>query len=424
MRLTKRSRQREGLVATMIRTQVVNRASRSLLRVQRTERRALVIYRSIDRIPGCAAILALTLLALPAPVEAQAIVKVNDDVYFRFGINIAAQADWQQIPNSAGTETIGYQQNLFVRRARLLTGGQVARDVSFFLQLDSSNIGKNKAPGSAFTPAVSVLDALVQWKVATEFQPQAGLFYVPLGRTTLTGSASNLTLIGGPSSFLSSSATQSTTMRDTGFGATGYLLDSRLQYRAGVYQGERQAGSRNAFRYAGRVQYEFFDADLGLLNLGYIYPGTNLGKKKIVAVGIGSDNQGDYHAYTADVFADIPVGAQDKVKGGDAVTGSLSWFHYDGGSRFASLPRQNDYLLEAGFLFASVKLQPFLQLHAQDFSDPASSSKNTRQYEVGMHYYVHGLNLKVSGAYTRLVPKASASPATNQLTFQLQCFYF
>jgi hypothetical protein len=365
-----------------------------------------------------AAIAALAVALLPAPADGQATIKASDTTFMKIGILLQSWADWQEVADASGTDTIGYQQNLFVRRARFQVAGQIAKDLTFLYVLDSSNIGKNKAAGTTLTATISTLDAFVVWKLAPEFQLQGGFFYVPLGRSTLTRSSSYLTLDAGPTSFLASAPTQSSSMRDTGFGVMGFLLGDRLQYRAGVYQGERLAGSKNPYRYAGRVQYEFFDTETGYLYQGYLYPGTNLGQRKILAIGAGSDNQGAYHAYAADIFADIPVGQ------GDAVTGSISWFHYDGEIRFPTLPRQNDYLVEAGYYVSSITLQPFLQFHAQNFSDAANDSKNSRRYQAGLNYYVSGQNLKLTAAYTWLVPKLSTAPATNQVTIQLQIFYF
>src|SRR5215831_5690720 len=55
---------------------------------------------------------------LPAPAAAQIVVK-NEDVTFKFGVQGQLWADWTQ--DSTGTQ--GYQQNYYLRRARLIFGG-------------------------------------------------------------------------------------------------------------------------------------------------------------------------------------------------------------------------------------------------------------------------------------------------------------
>src|SRR5512141_580062 len=72
--------------------------------------------------------LALLLALLPAVANAQAIIKVNDNVNFRLGILLQGWADWNGVSDTAG-KTAGFQQNLFLRRARFWFGGQVAKDV-------------------------------------------------------------------------------------------------------------------------------------------------------------------------------------------------------------------------------------------------------------------------------------------------------
>lgn len=356
----------------------------------------------------------------PAPARAQAIIKVSDTVNIKFGFQLQAWADFQELTNATGTDTInGYQQNLFIRRGRFIVAGNLAKDVTFFFLTDVPNLGKNKSSGTALSSGFIVQDAFVQWKVANEFQLQGGFFLVPLGRATLASTSTFITLDAAPAGSISNAATQSSGFRDTGFGATGFFLKDHLLYRAGVFQGERQPGSRNAFRYAGRVQYDLFDTETG-----YVYTGTNLGKRKVVAFGLGSDNQGDYHAYTADAFADIPVGPGDAATGRDAVTGQFGFFHYDGQTRLPGVARQNLYLFEAGYYCKTLKAQPFFQFQRQDYSDSVNDGRTNNRFQAGLNYYVSGQNLKFTFAYTRVVPNLSELAATNEFTVQLQAFYF
>jgi hypothetical protein len=82
-----------------------------------------------------AALLIGTLGALPA--QAQVVVKVNDDVNFKLGVLGQFQADTIDNPEPEPNTS-----NLFVRRLRLMFGGQVAKNVSFFVETDAPNLGK------------------------------------------------------------------------------------------------------------------------------------------------------------------------------------------------------------------------------------------------------------------------------------------
>ena len=286
--------------------------------------------------------LAAVAILAPAPAAAQAVIKVNDNVNFKFGFQFQGWADWQQSATTGGTA-----QNLFVRRARLLVGGQVAKDVTFFFQTDSGNLGKvNPATGVKQTNTGFVIqDAWISWKLNDAFILDAGHFLVPLSRNILQSTLSFFTLDISPTSTVMAGPTQTNGLRDNGFQAKGYLVDGgRLEYRAAVMQGVRDSASQNSFRTAGYLQYNFFETERG-----YVFAGTNLGKKKVLNVNGGVDVQKDYKAYSGDVFATIPVAK------GDEVGGQVQWIHYDGGDFLKTIPEQDDVLVEAAYYLSKVE---------------------------------------------------------------------
>src|SRR6185436_3947362 len=88
---------------------------------------------------------------------AQATIKVNDNINFKFGTLIQAWADSAEI----ATDPQGYANNLFLRRIRFLVVGQITPTVSFFYETDNPNLGK--AP-KALRPGFITQDAFVEWK--------------------------------------------------------------------------------------------------------------------------------------------------------------------------------------------------------------------------------------------------------------------
>ncbi|MBK8598335.1 MAG: hypothetical protein IPP07_13845 [Holophagales bacterium] len=352
---------------------------------------------------------AIAALLAPAPAEAQAVIKVNDNVNFKFGFQFQGWADWTQ-----AAATGGYAQNLFVRRARLLVGGQVAKDVSFFFQTDSGNLGKVTNGVKATNTGFIIQDAWVSWKIDDAFILDAGLFLVPLSRNILQSTLSFYTLDISATSTVMAGPTQTVGLRDTGIQAKGYLVDGgRLEYRAAVMQGVRDAASRNSFRTAGYLQYNFFEKEKG-----YVFAGTNLGKKKVFNVNGGFDLQKDYKAYSGDVFASIPVAK------GDEVGGQVQWIHYDGGTFLSALPKQDDLLVEAAYYLSAAKVQPFLKYESQKFANDIDKAKDQDRFGGGLNWYVSGQNFKVTAQYLRIEPKSSTVKATDQFTIQLQGFYF
>jgi len=355
--------------------------------------------RSFARVAAAAG----ALLLVAATASAQAEIKVNDTTGFKLGVLLQPQAD--------GTEdaTGGYDQNLFLRRARVLLGGQLARKVTFFLETDNANLGKVVGASKEISTGFTLQDAFVEWKVADEFIVGAGLMFIPLCRNCYESAGTLLPVDYGASSFLESGPTQSVVSRDTGFQARGYLAHNRLEYRVGAFQGARESASRNSFRSAGHVQYAVLDTEFGFFTTG-----TYLGKKKALTIGGGYDVQSDYKAFSGDAFLDHPVGAAG------AVTLQADFIHFDGGRTF-NLPRQNDLLVEGGYLFTKARVMPWVKLETQRLSAGASAGDQNR-FQGGLSYFHQGNNINVKAGYGIIDPKVGKN--LHLFTVQLQIFYF
>lgn len=335
-------------------------------------------------------------------------IKVGDNANIRFGIMLQPQADWTQEPVSGG-----YQQNLFLRRARLIVSGQVAKDVFFFLQTENSSLGKVSAAGTkVISSGFQILDAVAEWRIAKEFNVWAGLIYVPTSREALKSSSTEFMLDASAYAYTATGALAGTGGRDTGFLARGYLLEDRLEYRVGVFQGLRDSASRNPFRSVSRLQYNFLDKEVYNLPA---YPGSNFGSKKILALGAACDFQKDYKGFAADLFADIPTSF-------GSVVGIALGQWWDGGVTLPTLPKQNTFSVDLGAYFKGSKLGPWVRYEQRTYSDSANASKDEKRYLVGLNYYVLGNNLNLKAGYGRVDPKVGNS--TNQFTIQLQAYYF
>jgi hypothetical protein len=355
---------------------------------------------AIRRIAACA-LAALLIGALPA--RAQIVIKGDDDVNFKLGVLGQFQADTISNPGAELNTS-----NLFARRLRLLFGGQVAKNVTFFIETDAPNLGKTITGVKDIQPPVLVQDAYAEFRFADAFMLDAGLMFIPFSRNGLQSAGTLLPIDYGAYTFSDSAPTQSTTGRDTGFQARGYVAGNRLEYRIGVFQGVRNADSDNPFRYSGRVQYNALDTESG-----FFYTGTYLGKKKILAVGAAFDMQKDFHGYDADAFFDHPLGP-------GALTAQFDYNHYDGGDTLTTLPKQNDVLIETGYLIRALKLTPVVQIARQDLTD--QSLGDTTRVAAGANYWWSGHNANVKALYTRIAPTGLGTQ--NEFTLQLQMFLF
>jgi hypothetical protein len=368
-------------------------------------------------------------LLLSGLASAQLVVKVNDDVNFRFGTLIQTWADWTQDPNSGG-----YSQNIFLRRVRFLLLASVAKNVSLFYQTDNPRLGNAGTNGNKIVnTGFLTLDAFCEWKIAGDvLMLDAGLFIVPSSRNALTRASNYLAFDIGAFAVLGNSLEQGIQTRDFGAGVHGYLGNERLEYRLAALDGRRQssaepappgsAGSRNPYRIAGRLNYDFFELEHGdTLISKYVYAGTNLGAKKVVAVGAWGDGQGPYKAYGADFMFDWPI-----VR--DAVTVTGDYQHFEQDITNPTLPKQNDINVDGGYYFDAFKLQPFAVYQKQNFSDEARKTQNQQRYGGGLNWYLSGNNLKFSLLYERIVPATKPVTAkikdTNRVAIQLQAYYF
>jgi hypothetical protein len=334
---------------------------------------------------------------------AQAQITVNDDVNIKFGVLGQVQAD--ALENSADDD---YARNFFLRRIRLLVGGQVAKNVTFFIETDAPNLGKTGSTGKAISPSVIVQDAYGEFAFSRTVMLDAGLMFVPFSRDSLQSAATLLQIDYGSYTFSQSTPIQSINGRDAGFQGRGYLADNHLEYRIGVFQGLRDTASTNGFRYTGRVQYNVLETEDG-----FFYTGTYLGRKKILAVGGAFDAQQDYHAFDVDVFVDHPAGP-------GALTGQFSYNRFDGDVFLTTLPKQNDIQLEVGYFLKSAKITPVLQYVQRGVVDTTTGDES--RVSIGLNYWWVGHNANVKGAYTRINP--SGLKDQNQFTIQVQFFYY
>lgn len=295
-----------------------------------------------------------------------------------------------------------------------MLGAQIAPNVSFFYETDDPNLGKATANATAanpnnkaISPGMITQDAFLSWKIADPLTFDIGLMFIPLCRNCLQSAATLLPIDYGAYTFANSAATQSINGRDTGLQARGYVLGNRLEYRLGLFQGNR-AEVNNVFRSAGRIQYNFLDPETG-----FFYTGTYLGTKKVLTWGAGYDVQKDYRAYATDLFADHPLGP-------GAVTAQVDYMIFDGGTTLPTLPKQRDWLAEAGYYLPKAKVTPWLQV--ENKAVDGKSSLNEQRYQVGLTYYVMAHNLNIKGGYGKVNPETGGS--ANLFTVQLQGFYF
>jgi hypothetical protein len=328
----------------------------------------------------------------------------SGDMSVRFGILLQPQADF-----SENVATGDYAQNLQIRRTRLMMGGNVTKNVFFSFSTEAARLGGSNAAGTK-NSSFQVLDAVAEWRLNKSFNLWGGLFYVPTTRAALKSSSSEFQIDQSAYAHTVTGALGGTSGRDAGFMARGYFLNDRFEYRAGFFQGLREAGGENEFRSVARIQYNFFDTEL--YNLPS-YPGSYFGTRKILAIGASIDDQMTFTGLTADVFADFPTSF------GSAL-GTATYQNWDGGSKFAALAESDIISVDGGLYFKGSKLGPWARVEQRDFAGAGSGDE--RRMMVGLNYYPFGNNFNVKLGVGRLDRETGRD--TNQIILQLQAYYY
>lgn len=366
-------------------------------------------------------------------------IRLSDDFAIRLGVQAQVWADSTQDSNREADGSSGaYQHNFFVRRPRVLTGVQIRDRIRAFMLIEGPNLGR--ATGNPANPknfdSIALLDAWAEVKVRNELTIAGGLMIVPLSRNGLQGTTTYLGLDVGNTSVAAFSALQQSLVRDTGFQLKGFLANDHLEYRVGVYSGIREPasmmppeiGATNAPLFSAYVQYNAFDSEKE-----YVYNGTYYGKKKIVGVSSGVNYQkgtdvAAFYAVSAAAFASIPVNGASKT-GGDEIAAVAQYLRYDGKETAPSVPKQNDFLVEAAYYHHASKISVFGKFETALLADAAKVASR-RWYGGGLKYHVAENSCNFTFAYNRQeFPEAptsgmGAKNSTNQFTFAMQVFYY
>jgi hypothetical protein len=379
------------------------------------------------RVPRCSAarlgLLSMgTVLALaPALVRAQAppapppaspaLEWKSEDGKNKFKIGFLGQAQLESIDDTIkGGDA---QQNLFMRRARILLNYSWGDKVSVFAQTDSPNLGKGDGAGGKNEGDVFIQDLVITYNRSNAFKLDGGMLLPALTYNHTQSAASLLTLDYGAATFDESAPLRQRVGRDYGLQARGYLAKDKVEYRAAILQGvrgRRPAANRgfeeNNFRLFGRLVYWAYGPQKALY-----YRGTSLGKTKSLGIGVSADRQEDYEHTAVDLFVDHPL------KGGNGISFQADFANIDG-DVFVALPKRTNAMAEFGFYVAKAKIMPYVHYAKRDLDKGA----DTTWTEIGLGKYFAGHNHNMKIAFTQI--ETTGARDRSQFRVQWQVFGF
>ena len=165
-----------------------------------------------------------------------AVLKIADNVIFRFGSVIQPTYEALQDQNSGG-----YSQNFYLRRARFSVLANLPENITVFFQTDDPRVGYSGTNGQKnINSGFLIQDAYAQWNfLGHAMAVQAGLFLIPTERQVLTSVSTFLALDLPTWSQQQGTIEEANGGRDYGVGLNGALLGDHLTYRTGIFDGYR-----------------------------------------------------------------------------------------------------------------------------------------------------------------------------------------
>lgn len=156
---------------------------------------------------------------------------------------------------------VGINDRVLLRRARMTVKGAFAEDFEFTLQ---SDFGNNSIGGVSGYRA-QLADAFVAWTKYDFANVQIGQFKTPFGYEQLLPDTKTLTVERSlPNDML-------TVGRQIGLGLSGSVLEKKLTYSAGAFNGNGTNNGNNDndhFMYAGRLGVQLLNAGAARANVG------------------------------------------------------------------------------------------------------------------------------------------------------------
>jgi len=276
-------------------------------------------------------------------------------------------------------------------------------------------------PNGGNASGIQVIDANVQFQVTPEIAIWAGRFLSPSDRANMAGPYYSQ---GG--NYWSGIASRygfngGVIGRDEGVAIVTSFLEDHLAISFGAFEGDKtfrlsgigaQADSsavKDKLMYAGRVQYNFWDAEPG-----YYGTGNYFGAKDILSIGVAGRSKkdgavsstglaGDYTSYCVDFLL------EKKDVGPGTFSAEAAYYYYDTDNVFLG-EQGHAYSAGLGYLFNEPvgwgKVMPIIRYQKFDADGITSAtsvntrrSADTKQFEIGANYVIAPYNALITATY-------------------------
>ncbi len=219
---------------------------------------------------------------------------------------------------AAGDAGGNWNTDWYLHRTRIMVGGKIHKNINFFLAPMWVGLGKD----GDYSGREMLLDAWMEFEISKALKINVGNLKLPFSWHMQQSGATQHSIDFHGAFIKYGNGTMG--HRDQGIMFRGLLAGGMLDYRLAVLDGADD--NVNSPRIVGRLGLNLADS----LD-GYFLPGTMLGKKKIISMGLCFDfepyiNAGDpFMAFALDALIDIPLGENGLVFQG-------SFYYYTDGA--------------------------------------------------------------------------------------------
>ncbi len=288
------------------------------------------------------------------------------------------------------TEGLEDSTDIYLRRGRIILAGQIMDGVTFFVETDNDNAGRNGVTGVS----TDIQDAFVDVRFAeSSHGVKAGMILLPFSfenhssAATLLGLDYNAEVVKLANTFV---------WRDYGVELYG-SFGKKLAYAVGAFDGYQTASSNpdTGVRVTGHVACNL----LGDVETGWFNGQNRLGKAgTYLSVGIGADVQEDASlvsmdegvtfeekdntAYVVDVQSGCAMGA------GMDLTVNGAWYEWD----------NVNYEGSTAFVETGLRKEKVMGTAKCAFQDP-DAGESVTDYTLGVHYFMKGHNMRAGIEY-------------------------
>jgi phosphate-selective porin OprO/OprP len=328
-----------------------------------------------------------------------------------------------ELPDDAvtlgGTAMAGDSRGSFrIRRAKFkLEGWMFKPEVTYEVQLNWPAVtGSN--------PGAFLEDAQIGWDVSKQgtFRVMFGQYKVPFGHQELTSSGSQLFVDRAEVS------NQYARGRDLGLGVIGVLFNNKLEYRAGLYNGNgltRSTNDNDQFQYNARVMWQL-SGNQNLKQRGWVsgafysegdFESTD---KPLIAVA-GNFEKNDFHrTTTGNDLKDTIYGLDGtfKYKG---VFATAEYYVRERTPETGSKFNSDGWFGQLAYNFGKQRRWAVAGRYGKFDPSDLVSANDRKEWRVGLSYFYSRHTLKVQADFGQLEDEAANSGrGTKNKEFRLQ----